>query len=58
MLLACFIGPWEVLEIDIQDICKKSGAGNRHLLLVVGRASKFAFAFPPETREADGVAQK
>ena len=43
MLQARSLQPWEVLEVDTQDIGGKFSAGNQYLLLVVDRASKFVF---------------
>ena len=36
----------------------KSSTGNRYILLVVDRASKFAFAYPLRTKDAESVAKK
>ena len=46
ILPACFLKPWEVLEKDIHDMGAKSKAGNKYLLVVVDRTSKFLFAYP------------
>ena len=46
MMPARFLRPWEVLEMDIQDLKHESQDGNRYLLVVVDRASKFLFAYP------------
>ena len=49
---------WQVLEMDTQDMGEKSSTGNRYLLLVVDRASKFAFAYRLKTKDAESVAKK
>ena len=46
MLSARFLKPWEVLEMDIHDMGARSEAGNKHLLVIVDRASKFLFVYP------------
>ena len=58
MLPARFLKPWEVLEMDIHDMGARSEAGNRLLLVVVDRASKFLFAYPLPNKRAEGVARK
>ena len=58
MLPARFLRPWHVLEADVLDMHEKSKSDNRYLLLVIDRASKFAFAFPLKTKEAEGIALK
>ena len=58
MLPARFLKPWEVLEMDIHDMGARSEAGNRLLLVVVDRASKFLFAYPLPNKKAEGVARK
>ena len=58
MLPARFLKPWEVLEMDIHDMGTRSEAGNRHLLVVVNRASKFLFAYPLLNKAAENVAKK
>ncbi|CAM9814812.1 unnamed protein product, partial [Sphacelaria rigidula] len=37
---------WEVLEMDISDMKQVSALGNRYLLIIVDRATKFLFASP------------
>lgn len=54
-LPARFLRPWEVLEIDILDMKVTSNKGNRYLLVIVDRATKFLFAFPLPTKETLGV---
>ena len=54
MLPARFLRPWEVLEMDIQDMHQLSSAGNRYLLVVMDKASKFLFGFPLHTFERGG----
>ena len=46
MLPARFLQPWEVLEMNIHDMGVRLAAGNKNLLVVVDRASKFRFAYP------------
>ena len=58
MLPARFLKPWEVLEMDIQDLHQVSSAGNRYLLVVVDRASKFLFGYPLQTKGALEVSHK
>ena len=58
MMPARLLQPWEVLEMDIQDMKVTSDKGNRYLLVVVDRASKFLTAFPLPTKEAVGVSRK
>ena len=58
MLPSRFLRPGEVLEVDIKDMGMKSNAGNKVLLVVVDKVSKFLFAFPLPTKEALGVARK
>ena len=50
--------PWEVLEMDIHDMGARLKAGNRHLLVIVDRASKFFFAYPLPNKSAEGFAEK
>ena len=49
--------PWDELQIDILIIDTPSLSGNKYVLLVVDRASKFPFGFPLETKQAVGVAR-
>ena len=58
MFPARFLRPWDVLEADVLDMHEKSESDNRYLLLVINRASKFVFAFPLKTKEAEGIALK
>lgn len=58
MLPARFLKPWEVLEMDIQDLHQVSAAGNRYLLVVVERASKFVFGYPLPSKSALEVSRK
>ena len=46
--------PWEVLEMDLQDMKQVPSASNRHMLIVVHRASRSVFAF----KYLVGVARK
>ena len=58
MLPASFIKLWEVLEMDIHDMGARSETGNRHLLVIVDRASKFLFAYILPNQNAESVAKK
>ena len=58
MLPARFLKPWEVLEMDIHDMAARSETGNRHLLVIVDRTSKFLFAYPLPNKTAENVAKK
>ena len=58
MLLARFLRPWEVLEMDIHDMGEKSGTGNEYLLVIVDKASKFLFAYSLPTKADSNVAKK
>ena len=44
--------------MDIHDMGARSEAGNRHLLVIVDRDSKFLFAYPLPNKSAEGVAKK
>ena len=44
--------------MDIQDLKQESQDGNRYLLVVVDRASKFLFAYPLPSKDAVGVSRK
>ena len=58
MTLARFLRRWEVLEMDIQDLKQELRDGNRYLLVVVDRASKFLFAYPLTSTDATGASRK
>ena len=58
MLPARFLREWKVLEMDILDMKVVSSKGNRYLLVVVDRASKFLFALALPTKETVGVSRK
>ena len=58
MLPARFLKPWEVLEMGIHDMGARSEARNKHVLVVVDRASKFLFAYPLPNTTAENVAKK
>eukprot|EP00752_Nemacystus_decipiens_P008157 g7296.t1 len=58
MMPARLLQPWEVLQIDIQDMKVKSEKGNQYLLVVVDRASKFLAAFPLPNKDALSVSRK
>ena len=49
--------PWDELEIDVLKIDTTLISGNKYILLVVDRASKFLFGFPLATKEEIGVAR-
>ena len=49
--------PWDELEMDILQIDTPATSGNKYVLLVVDRASKFPFGFPLESKQAVGVAR-
>ena len=53
MLPARFLKPGEVLEMDIHDMGARSEAGNRLLLVIVDRASKFLFTYPLPDKSAE-----
>ena len=50
--------PWDVLEMDFMSLGVKSLTNNEYLLLVVDKASRFPFAFPLPSKQADGVARQ
>ena len=54
---ARLLWPWEVLEMDLQDMKQVSSADNRYMLVVVDRASRFEFAYPLESKDSVGVAR-
>ena len=58
MMPARLLQPWEVVQMDIQDMKVTSDKGNRYLLVVVDRASKFLAAFPLPTKDALSVSRK
>eukprot|EP00752_Nemacystus_decipiens_P002232 g2117.t1 len=58
MMPARLLQPWEVLQIDIQDMKVKSEKGKQYLLVVVDRASKFLAAFPLPNKDALSVSRK
>eukprot|EP00752_Nemacystus_decipiens_P004057 g3715.t1 len=58
MMPARLLQPWEVLEMDLQDMKVTSAKGNRYLLVVVDRASKFLSAFPLPAKDAIGISRK
>ena len=58
MLPARFLKPWDVLEMDIHDRGARSEAGNKHLLVIGDRASKFLFACPLPNKTTENVAKK
>jgi len=58
MMPARLLQPWEVLQMDIQDMKVRSEKGNQYLLVVVDRASKFLAAFPLPRKDALGVSNK
>ena len=58
MLPDHFLQPWEVLEMDIHDMEARSEARNKHLLVIVDRASKFLFSYPLPNKTAENVGKK
>ena len=44
--------------MDIHDTGARSEAENKHLLVIVDRASKFLFAYPLPIKTAENVAKK
>ena len=44
--------------MDIHDMGARSEAGNKYLLVIVGGASKFLFAYPLPNKTAEHVAKK
>ena len=58
LLPARFLKPWEVLEKDIHDMGARLKAGNKYLLIVVDRASKFLFACLLPSKTVQNVAKK
>ena len=58
MLPARLINPWEVLEMDIHDMGASSEAGNRHIFVIVDRASKLLFTYSLPNKTAENVAKK
>ena len=57
-LLARFLKPWEVLEMDIHDMGARSEAENKYLLVVVDRCTKFLFDYPRPSKTAENVSKK
>ena len=58
MLPARFLKFWVVLEMDIHDMGARSEAGNKHLLVIVDRASKFLLAYLLPNKTVENVAKK
>ena len=58
MLPGRAIQPWEVIEIDLMSVGVESLSHNKYLLLVVDKASRFPFAYPLPSKQADGVARQ
>lgn len=50
--------PWEVLKINQMRVGLTSLAHDEHLLLVVDKRSKFPFACPPQSKQANRVARE
>ena len=57
MLPARFLKPWEVLEMDIYDMGARSEAENKHLFVIVDRASKILL-YPLPNKTTENVAKK
>ena len=55
---ARFLQSWEVHEMDIHDMGASSEAGNKHLLAIVDRVSKFLFAYPLPDKTAEIFGQE
>ena len=51
------VEPWETLEVDNLSIGTTSQIGNKYVLLVVDRASRFPFAFPLPSKGTKKVAR-
>ena len=58
MMPAWRLWPWGVLEMDLQDMKQVYSAGNRYLLVVADRTSRFVFAYPLESKDSLGVVMK
>eukprot|EP00752_Nemacystus_decipiens_P012408 g10995.t1 len=58
MLPARFLKGWDVLKVDMVDMKVETPTGNRYILVVVDRATKFLFGFPLPTKETIGVSRK
>ena len=46
MTPARFLRPWVILEMDAQDLSKRTDAGKRYILIVVDKVSKITSAYP------------
>lgn len=57
MMVARLLWPWEVLDMDLQDMEQVSSTGNRYLLVVDG-ANRFVFASPVEPKDSVCAARK
>ena len=57
MLLARFLRPGEVFEMEISDMGQWTETRNQYLLVKADKASKFLVKFPLLTKEAIGVAK-
>ena len=57
MLPARFLKFWDVLKMDIHDMRTRPEAGEKYLLVVVDRASKFLFDHPSPNKTAENVAK-
>ena len=51
------VEPWETLEGDILSMGTTSRTGNKYIVLVVDRASRFPFAFPLPSKRTKKVAR-
>ena len=56
MLRGRALEPWDILEMDLLSLGVKSLDKNEYLLQVADKASRFPFAFPLPSKQADGVA--
>ena len=50
------VEPWETLEVDILSMGTTSRTGNKYIMLLVDRASRFPFAFPLPSEGSKEVA--
>ena len=51
------VEPWDTLEVDVLSMETASRTGNKYVLLVVDRASRFPFAFPLSSKGTKEVAR-
>lgn len=58
MLPDRFLRPWEIYEVDIQDMKVISSSTSSYLLVAVDRAIKLLLAFPLPKKQALGVSRQ